>query len=70
MTSNLSQTSSVDPLLTDEEVAGIFKVHRATIWRRVADGSLPQPIRLGSISRFPQSEIIAALEAAKHKRAA
>lgn len=70
MTSNLSQPSSVDPLLTDEEVAEIFKVHRATIWRRVADGSLPKPIRLGNISRFPQSEIIAALEAAKQKRAA
>lgn len=69
MFSNQSQVN-VDPLLTDGEVAKILKVHRATVWRRVADGSLPKPIRLGSISRFPQSEIIAALDAAKQQRAA
>ncbi|KQV39170.1 MULTISPECIES: helix-turn-helix domain-containing protein [unclassified Rhizobium] len=66
----LSQSLPVDRLLTDKEVAEIFQVHRATIWRRVKDGTLPRPIRMGTISRFPQSEIIAALEAAKHKRAA
>lgn len=70
MNNTTSQTSTVDPLLTDKEVAEIFKVHRATIWRRVADGTLPKPIRFGDISRFPQSEIIAALDAAKLRRAA
>lgn len=65
-----SQSPSVERLLTDQEVADIFQVHRGTIWRRVKDGTLPKPIRIGSITRFPQSEIVAALEAAKRKRAA
>lgn len=66
----LSQAPSVELLLTDKEVAEIFQVHRATVWRRVKDGGLPAPIRIGKLARFPQSEIIAALEAAKQNRAA
>lgn len=65
-----SHAPSVEVLLTDKEVANVLQVHRATIWRRVKDGTLPQPIRIGNITRFPQSEIVAALEAAKQKRAA
>lgn len=55
-------------LMTDEEVASFFQVHRATIWRRVKDGSFPQPIRIGGITRWPRSEIIEAIEAAKQRR--
>lgn len=60
----------VDPLLTDKEVATILGVSRNTIWRRVADGTLPKPVRLGALSRFPHSEVMAALERIKAKRAA
>lgn len=58
-----------DPLLTDKEVAKLLTVSVPTVWRRVADGTIPRPIKIGALSRFPQSEILGFLEAAKAKRA-
>lgn len=58
----------VDPLLKAKEVAGILQVSVPTLYRRMADGTLPKPIKLGSTSRWPQSEILAAVETAKSRR--
>ncbi len=43
---------------------------RATFWRRVNDGTVSQPVRIGGMSRWPVSEIIAVIERAKAQRAA
>jgi excisionase family DNA binding protein len=60
----------VDPLLTIREVAANLKVSIATVNRRVADGTLPKPLKLGRLSRWAQSEILAAVAAARDRRAA
>lgn len=49
-------------LVKDTEAASIIGVSKATWWRRVADGTMPQPIRFGSITRWKLSEITAAIE--------
>ncbi len=59
---------SVDPLLKDREGAAMLGVSVPTFWRRVADGTIPKPIKLGALSRWPQSEILAVIERAKAAR--
>ncbi|WP_372921731.1 helix-turn-helix transcriptional regulator [Roseovarius sp.] len=49
-------------LVKDTEAAATIGVSKATWWRRVADGTMPQPIRIGSITRWKLSEIAAAIE--------
>jgi len=60
--------ASIDPLLKDREAAPILNMSVPTFWRRVADGTLPKPIKLGALSRWPQSEILAVIERAKADR--
>ncbi|QNQ63582.1 DNA-binding protein [Brucella sp. 6810] len=57
-----------DPLLTAREGAKILQVSIPTFYRRIADGTLPKPIKMGSLSRWSQLEIMAAIEDAKAKR--
>jgi predicted DNA-binding transcriptional regulator AlpA len=59
-----------DPLLTDKDVAKLLCASVATVWRRVQDGTLKRPIKIGMLSRFPQSDIVAFIERAKMSRAA
>jgi len=61
---------STDPLLTDKEAAKLLNVSVATLWRRVQDKTLKSPIKIGMLSRFPQSDLIAFVERAKSRRAA
>ena len=61
--------SNYEKLLSVKTVAEILCCSRSTVWRRCADGTLPKPVRLGHISRWPQSEIIAVIEVAKNARA-
>ena len=63
-------TTAIDPLLKASEVAGFLQVSIPTLYRRVADGTLPKPVKLGGLSRWPQSEILAAVQAAGERRAA
>lgn len=49
-------------LVNDAEAAATIGVSKATWWRRVADGTMPQPIRIGSVTRWKVSEILAAIE--------
>lgn len=60
----------VDPLITADDGAAILNVSVATFWRRVADRTIPQPLKLGSLSRWPRSEILAVIEKAKAARSA
>lgn len=63
------ELSKVDPLVRDGDGAAMLGCSKATFWRRVADGTIPKPIKIGGMSRWPQSEIIAVIEAAKARRA-
>lgn len=57
-----------DPLLTVREGAAQLNVSVPTFWRRVADGTITPPVKLGSLSRWPQSEIASVIEKAKAQR--
>lgn len=63
-----ARTASPDPLLKDREAAQLLEVSHATFWRRVNDGTVPRPIKIGSMSRWPRSEIVAVIEKAKAAR--
>lgn len=58
-----------DPLLTVREGAAALQISIPTFWRRVADGTVPKPVKIGALSRWPRSEIIAVIEKAKALRA-
>lgn len=57
-----------DPLLTAREVAAMLSISLPNVWRRVASGDLPHPIKLGASSRWSQSEILTVIEANKAAR--
>lgn len=59
-----------DPLLTAREGAHLLNVSLPTFHRRVADGTVRKPIKLGALSRWPKSEILQVIENAKAARAA
>lgn len=58
----------IDPLLTVRESAAYLQISIPTFWRRVADGTIPKPVKLGGLSRWPKSEIVAVIEDAKARR--
>lgn len=58
----------IDPLLTVNEGAAALQMSVTTFWRRVADGTVPQPLKIGGMSRWPRSEIAAVIENAKAVR--
>ena len=62
--------SPIDLLLTDREAAALLRVGVSTFHRWVAKGLVNKPLKLGGTSRWPQSEILAVIEAAKAKRQA
>ncbi len=44
-------------LISDKETANIIGCSRATVWRRVSDGTLPKPIHIGKLARWVDAEI-------------
>jgi len=57
-----------DRLLTVRKSAEILQISVPTFWRRVADGTLPRPLKIGGLSRWPYSEILTVIESAKASR--
>ena len=77
LTSTVSQpawrdaiTETADPLLIAREGAAILQISVPTFWRRVSDGTITKPVKLGGLSRWPKSEILAVIETAKAARTA
>ena len=60
----------LDPLLTVREGAALLDVSIPTWHRWVSKGLLPKPVKLGGMSRWPKSEILAFVEQAKAARTA
>jgi predicted DNA-binding transcriptional regulator AlpA len=60
--------NSIDPLLKDGEAATMLSCSKSTLWRRVADGTVPRPVKIGGMSRWLQSEIKAVIEHAITQR--
>ena len=63
-----STKAQIDPLLTVREGSALLGTSVPTFWRWVANGILPRPVKLGGMSRWPQSELLAFIEAAKAQR--
>ncbi|MDJ0823489.1 MAG: DNA-binding protein [Paracoccaceae bacterium] len=55
-------------LLRDRDVRALLVCSRSTLWRRVKDGSLPTPVKIGGTNRFVSSEIQAAIDQAMAAR--
>jgi predicted DNA-binding transcriptional regulator AlpA len=49
-------------LVRDDTAAALLGVSRATFWRYVKSGIMPQPIKIGGSTRWRTEEIEAAIE--------
>jgi predicted DNA-binding transcriptional regulator AlpA len=56
-------------LIRDSEAAALLACSKATFWRRVSDGTIPRPLKIGGMSRWPRSDIMAVIDRAKAQRA-
>lgn len=50
-----------DTYLTINQLAELLGIGRSSIYRRIEDGTLPKPIKLGKLSRFSENAVVAAL---------
>ena len=66
--SGTARFASKSRLLSDKEVANIIGCSRATVWRRVADGTLPQPLKIGNLTRWVDAEVGGCIEQAMASR--
>lgn len=58
-----------ESLLSIAEVrARLGGCHRATVYRMVAAGDLPAPVKIGTRSTWPESEVEALIERLKQAR--
>ena len=55
-------------LLSDNTGAALLGISRATWWRRVNDGTLPRPLKIGGATRWRRDELLAAIEKAAAMR--
>ena len=55
-------------LLSDRDGASLINCSRATWWRRVKDGTLPKPIHIGGLARWPRTEINEAIRKLREAR--
>lgn len=58
-----------DLLVSVDVGAALLGMSVASFWRLVADGTIPEPLKLGRLSRWPRSELVAVIEKAKAARA-
>lgn len=55
-------------LLRERDACSLLGISRATLWRRVKDGTIPQPVKIGGATRFPLSEILHVIDVAMARR--
>lgn len=60
--------SQNDRLVSVRDTASAYGCSVATVWRRVAEGTMPKPIKIGGTTRWSESEILQHIEAAKAER--
>lgn len=57
-----------EKLIRDIEAAEMLSVSQSTFWRRVKDGTVCQPLRIGRMVRWRVSDIEATIRAAEQAR--
>jgi predicted DNA-binding transcriptional regulator AlpA len=60
--------NTTDPLIRDRDGASLMGCSVSTWWRRVADGTVTPPVKIGGMSRWPLSEVQAVIDTAKAQR--
>jgi predicted DNA-binding transcriptional regulator AlpA len=55
-------------LLSARETATMLGMSVATVWRRTHDGTLPEPVRIGGMTRWVREELIKVISAAQARR--
>ena len=60
---------TIESLLTVSQVARLVGVAPRTVWRMLADGRTPHPIRVGRLVRFRASEVDAWIKSGCSDRA-
>lgn len=60
--------NNIDPLIRDRDAAAMLGCSVSTFWRRVREGIISRPVKIGGMSRWPQSEIQIAIDCAKQER--
>ncbi|MBY5987102.1 helix-turn-helix transcriptional regulator [Roseovarius atlanticus] len=63
-------SSKTDRLLSVKETARTLGCSVATVWRGVANGTISRPVKIGGLTRWPESEIMALIESVKADREA
>lgn len=59
-----------DRLVSVREAAAVFGCSVATVWRKASEPSFPQPIKIGGLTRWSETEILDFIEDAKSSREA
>ena len=54
-----------DRLLKVVDVAACLGVSQRKVWRMIADGQLPRPVKIGNSTRIVESEFLVAFERIK-----
>ena len=49
-------------LVSDNAAAALLGISRATFWRRVKDGTFPQPVKIGAATRWRRDALLAAVD--------
>lgn len=57
------------PLLNVREASALLRISVPTFWRRVADGTVPKPLKIGSLSRWHPADIETVIRHAADGRA-
>ncbi|SLN23377.1 hypothetical protein ROJ8625_00939 [Roseivivax jejudonensis] len=60
----------IDQLIRDREAAAMLGASVSTFWRRVQDGTISRLLKIGGMSRWKRSEILAVIDAAAANREA
>lgn len=50
-------------LLSDNAAAALLGISRATFWRRVKDGTFPQPVKIVGATRWRREALLSAVDA-------
>ncbi|WP_026959305.1 helix-turn-helix transcriptional regulator [Aliagarivorans taiwanensis] len=56
------QENTSEPLLTLEDLQGLLKISRSQVYKLVNRGQLPQPLKIGSNSRWKAAEVMSFID--------
>lgn len=59
---------SIDSLIRDREFAAALGISTSSFWRRVQDGTIEPPLRIGGASRWRRSDLQAVIDRAAAQR--